>query len=243
MAGLDQRRIGDLDCLTITSEQPPELLVVISHGFGAPGDDLVSIGAHLLQMHPQLLDRVEFVFPAAPLDLSDRGIPGGRAWWMIDMEELQRTIESGQSRNLRSTVPDGLTEARDSLGRTVGLLRERHDLEWDRVVLGGFSQGAILSTDLCFRLPANPAALIAWSGTLINEAEWRQLASRRAGMPMLQSHGRSDAILPFSVAEVLRDLAQEHGIVHQWRPFSGQHEIPAEIVQASGDLLVGLLPE
>ena len=58
--------------------------VVLLHGFGAPGDDLVPLWRVL-----DVPREVRFVFPAAPLPL-DMGYGDARAWWLIDMERIER---------------------------------------------------------------------------------------------------------------------------------------------------------
>src|SRR5580704_832572 len=80
-------------------------VVVLLHGFGAPGEDLV--GLWRVMDVPQ---GTRFVFPAALLSLADEGFPAGRAWWRIDMMALQR----GDVR-LTTEVPVGLEAARASV--------------------------------------------------------------------------------------------------------------------------------
>jgi phospholipase/carboxylesterase len=54
-------------------------LVVLLHGFGAPGDDLVGLWRQL-----QVPRETRFVFPEATLALDAALFGTGRAWWMID---------------------------------------------------------------------------------------------------------------------------------------------------------------
>ena len=78
----EERQFGTLQTIVIDSlpaTAPPALLVVLNHGFGASGDDLAGLGVQLLQTVPELTAAVRFVFPAAPQDLAEFGIPGGRA--------------------------------------------------------------------------------------------------------------------------------------------------------------------
>ncbi len=243
MAGIEQRRIGELDCFVYSTARPPELSVVFCHGFGAPGDDLVSLGAHLLKLNPRLLDRVQIVFPAAPLGLGAFGMPGGRAWWLLDMEKLQRAAQLGEFRDLREDLPEGLTAARQKLLGTIRQLQTETGLPWSQIALGGFSQGAMLATDVAFHAPEQPAALLIWSGTLLSEQVWKQLAPRRAGLRVFQSHGRQDTILPFQAAEWLRDLCLEFGLQHEFMPFSGSHTISEAALARVGEILAELLVE
>jgi phospholipase/carboxylesterase len=51
-----------------------------------------------------------------------------------------------------------------------------------------------------------------------------------AGTPIFQSHGRTDALLPFSVAETLRDKLRTAGALVEWHQFVGGHEIPPGVL-------------
>ncbi|MEC7348151.1 MAG: hypothetical protein VYB60_04695, partial [SAR324 cluster bacterium] len=100
---LSQQSLGRLQCRVFEpsdGNRKPELVVILCHGFGAPGEDLVPLGQWMGDQYPELGKRVRFVFPEAPLSLAQMGMPGGRAWWMIDTEALQLSIESGDPRYL-----------------------------------------------------------------------------------------------------------------------------------------------
>jgi phospholipase/carboxylesterase len=241
MANLTQRRIADLDCHIITSEGPPQLLAIFCHGYGAPGEDLVPIGAHLLRSFPSLLDHVQMVFPCAPLSLEGMGIPGGRAWWPLDLERLTRTVELRRYDDLRRDVPAQLETAREKLTALVQVLLEETGLPYARLILGGFSQGAMLATDVALRLPSPPGGLVIWSGTLLNEDDWTQRAPALLSVPVVQSHGRDDAILPYEPATWLRDLLHGAGAKVKFIGFRGPHTIPLEAIQAAGQLCEDLL--
>ncbi len=75
-----------------------------------------------------------------------------------------------------------------------------------KLVIGGFSQGAMLATDVALRSDIPLAGLCLFSGTLIAEQEWVVSAPNRRGLRVSLSHGQSDAILPFTAAERLRDF-------------------------------------
>jgi phospholipase/carboxylesterase len=70
------------------------------------------------------------------------------------------------------------------------------------------------------------------SGALIARSEWSELAAKRAGLSVVQSHGAYDPILPIVAGERLRDLLKGAGLLHTWVPFGGGHEIPAPAVEA-----------
>jgi phospholipase/carboxylesterase len=206
-----------------------DLHLVLLHGFGAPGDDLVGL-AHELDVP----DGTTLVFPEAVHSLADitgqRAYGDARAWWMIDMVRMQLAIAAGVDRDLSKDVPEGLAEARAAVNEMLdALAKEAPNM---RLVLGGFSQGAMLSLDVALRDPARSlAGLVQLSGTLIAEAEWRPLLPKRSGLPVFQAHGRADAILPFAAAERLRTMLDDAGMNVEFDPFHGPHTIPLQTLK------------
>ena len=94
------------------------------------------------------------------------------------------------------SVPEGLAEARASV---IGMLGElERALAPSQLVLGGFSQGAMLACDVALRTEIPLAGLALLSGTLIAVPEWAPLAPKRKGTRALVSHGQNDPILPFA---------------------------------------------
>jgi phospholipase/carboxylesterase len=232
--------LGELRCRIVeggAGATPPELALVLCHGFGAGGEDLVGLAAELVQRSPNLESKVRFVFPEAPLELSGIGYFGARAWWMIDVERYARALSEQDVAALRRQVPEGLPRARRMLMALVDELSRTSALLPGQIVLGGFSQGGMLATDVALRMEEPPAALCVYSGTLVCEDEWRQRAGARSGLRVLQSHGRSDPLLPYDNAIALRDLLIEGGLAVEFLPFPGQHTIPAEAVDALARLL------
>jgi phospholipase/carboxylesterase len=232
LAGLTTHIVGSEDARTT---------VVMLHGFGAPGDDLVPLA-------DELDAPVRWVFPEALLELG--GMYGGarahasqdqalgaapRAWWLLDLEKLERELAAGKPRDRRAEIPEGLAAARDHVSRLIDQLEARGA---ERIVLGGFSQGAMLALDVALHRERPPAALLLLSGTLLAETEWQPRMAKLAGVPVVQSHGRADPLLPFSIAETLRDQLRAAGADVEWHAFVGGHEIPRAALAAVQALLV-----
>ncbi len=225
LAGLD---------VEVLQEAPgkPRAAVILCHGFGAPGDDLVGLAPELVRAQPSLAD-VRFYFPEAPLDLGF-----GRAWWLIDMAAVQKMQRDPEAlREFRKAEPEGMAAARSKLLSLVKEVADGTGLPLNRIVLGGFSQGAMLSCDVALRLEEAPAALVQLSGTLLTEDVWREKAKRRAGLQVFQSHGRFDPILPFQAAEWLRDALTDAGLSVEFVPFDGPHTIGGEAFSKLGAFL------
>lgn len=195
-------------------------VVVLMHGYGAPGTDLVSLWRALAV--PQ---EVRFVFPEAPLELGF----GGRAWWPIDMVRLQDRFTKEGADRLIDEVPAGIDEARAAVLELLDALERDFAAHPDQVVIGGFSQGAMLATDTVLRSTRAFAGLAIMSGTLVSHSQWLPLMPARKGLPVLQSHGRADPVLPFAIAERLRDELGAAGLPVEFTPFNGGHGIPGPV--------------
>lgn len=207
---------------------PGGLTVVLLHGFGAPGDDLVDLGRYL-----ETPAGSHFAFPAAPLELP--GMYGdARAWWMIDLAAFQQSQPKDRSEEL----PEGLAPARQLV---TSLLEKLIADGAGPIVLGGFSQGAMLSLDTALHLDdkaaAHLAGLLLMSGTPINGAAWTPRLGKLKDLPVLMSHGKRDPILSFAASQGLRDRLKGAGAAVDWVEFDGGHEIPPAVLTGANRVL------
>jgi phospholipase/carboxylesterase len=225
-------RLGGLDCRLVGDLSSAKMVVVLLHGFGAPGTDLVPL-AHVLSVPPD----TAFVFPAAPLTMPAFFGGDSRAWWMIDMARLEADLAAGRPRDRSDETPEGISKPRTMVMTMLDDLAAEHGVTSDRIVLGGFSQGSMIACDVALRSERPLAGLIVWSGTLLSAADWRAGMSRRAGLRVVQSHGETDPLLPFFLAEKLRDELRDNGIIVKWTAFAGGHEIPPAVIDSTNEVL------
>jgi len=219
--------MAELSLHTVGAPAPAALTAILLHGFGAPGDDLVPL-AQAIDAPPG----TRWVFPEAPLELP--GLYGdSRAWWMLDLARIERAL-AGIVEDRTDEVPDGLDDARDSVAAVV---REFHHGGSRRIVLGGFSQGAMLALDTALHIDTPIAGLVLMSGTRINAAAWRARLDRVRGMPIVMAHGTRDPLLPFAAAVALRDELRGAGADVDWIEFDGGHEIPPAVLAGVSRLL------
>ena len=204
-------------------------LVVLMHGYGAPGDDLVA-----LQRVLDVPREVRFAFPEAPLAPPDLALYGGRAWWQIDVAAWQRAAVMGHAREIISSEPIGMPEARASADAMLTELERTLDVPAGQLLLGGFSQGAMVALDVALHSARPLAGLVLLSATLVNVGAWQPRMAARAGLPVLQTHGREDPLLSYEIALELRDLLSAAGMKVEWHEFRGGHELPQQVLTALG---------
>ena len=236
---MEAKKVGPLRARIVRNTTESDgMTLVLLHGFGAPGDDLAGL-AELIPVPPG----TTLVFPEALHDLADLAGPmyrGARAWWMIDFARLEVAILTGAARDLLNEVPEGLTEARASIVEFLDALEKQEGISLDRLVLGGFSQGAMLSMDVALHTDRELAGLVLLSGSYIAEREWKPRMPTRKGTPVFQSHGTQDPILPFAIAEKLRDTLGEEGLDVTFDRFEGGHGIPPSTMKRLGQWLSAL---
>lgn len=210
-------------------------LVILLHGFGAPGDDLLPLAE--VVRGPS---GTRWMFPEGPLQLN-MGYGESRAWWLIDMARLEADRLAGRLRDLSSEVPRGLPQARQALEVFLTTLPHVLPVDPRQTVIGGFSQGAMLTCDLVMRTAFPLAGLIQLSGSLLAKQDWRPSVAKRTGLPVFLSHGTQDPILSYVMAERLRDELTTAGLAVQWQRFHGGHEIPERVLTGLSGFITTVL--
>jgi phospholipase/carboxylesterase len=198
--------------------------VMLLHGWGAPGDDLVPLAQELAQ------PRTRFFLPAGPL--TEMG--GGRAWWHLDPSDRPVHAWDDQPKAGHRPHPQ-VGAARAAVQEVLRTIVARYQPE--QLMLGGFSQGAMLALDVALAGAADPASaplvdrVAALSGVLLEDSlPFLHIPGARR-LPALVAHGRYDQVVPFGGGETIREILARHGHAVTWRPFNGGHEIPAATVE------------
>lgn len=200
-------------------------VVLLLHGFGAPGDDLVPL-ADVIEV-PR---GTRWLFPEAPLSLN-MGFGDSRAWWIIDFARIQEDRAAGRIRDLSVEIPQGLALARERFLEFLKELPRQFQIDYKKTVIGGFSQGAMLTCDAVLHTDYPFAGLVQLSGNLLAQSVWGPLMPTRKGLPIFQSHGTLDDILPHIGAERLCDALTQSGLAVERHSFRGGHEIPEPVLQ------------
>ena len=178
------------------------LLVVLCHGVGANGRDLIDLATPWAQALPE----VAFVAPDGPqpCDMA----PHGRQWFSLQ-DRTPALLEAGARR------------ATPALDATVAAELARLGLADDRVALVGFSQGAMMVLHAGLRRTPPPLAILAYSGALLDSPA---LGSELSGRPpVLLVHGRDDQVVPFARGPAAEAALRRVGVpvTSDWRPGVG----------------------
>ncbi len=196
--------------------------ILFLHGYGANKDDLYPLAA-LLDPKKQF----HWIFPDGIFPLHEFW-PGARSWFPIPLAEFEkRQNDPKYFATYEYRHPPELDQSLNALmGLVATLDRERP------LVLGGFSQGAMLASHLACLLPCSKLFLLSAATIAREELAYRigNAGSTLENTEVFQAHGQSDQVLPFSAGERLRDLIERGAPKIQFYPFSGGHEIPPVLI-------------
>ena len=169
----------------------PGHLVILLHGYGADGNDLIGLAPVLAPLMPDVV----FHAPNAPYPCEIN--PLGYQWF-------------GVSRLDPSVAATGVRAAAPLVERFLDDTMAHYGLDESRTVLAGFSQGTMLALHVGLRR-ANPlAGIIGFSGMLAApEALGAEIRSRP---PVLLLHGDSDEMLPHMLTERAAEVLRQHGV-------------------------------
>jgi phospholipase/carboxylesterase len=200
----------------------PDSVVVLLHGLGANGADLIGLAPYWTERLP----RTEFVAPDAPepCDMA----PFGFQWF-----SLQDRSPLAMMRGVATAAPllDAFLD---------DVLAER-GLDASRLALVGFSQGTMMSLHVGLRRAVAPAAIVGYSGMLVLEGDTdvegygRQV---RARPPILLVHGDSDDLIPVQALMHAAQALAALEVPTEWHVSAGLgHGIDDEGLRQGGDFL------
>ena len=187
---------------------PAAQLVVLLHGLGVDGSDLIGLAPYFAEALPD----AAFFAPDAP-DPCDL-VPFGRQWFSLQDRAASQVVA-------------GVRGAAPRLAATIAAAAARWGVGPGDVALVGFSQGAMMALQVGLRRDPPPAAIVAFSGALVDAARLPEEIAARP--PVLLVHGAEDEVVnPASLATAERALgAVGVPVLAQLRPGLG-HAIDDE---------------
>lgn len=194
----------------------PSSLIVLLHGYGSNGEDLISLAPYWAKALPN----TQFVSPNAPEPVSMA--PGGYQWFPISRLD-PREVEMGVQR------------ASGTLEKFIDRELERYQIPPDRLALVGFSQGTMMALHVGLRRQ-RLGAIVGFSGALPAAGKLKDEA--RSKPPVLLIHGDQDEMIPVSALFAAAEGLAAAEIGAQWHVSYGvPHSIGPDGLQLGGEFL------
>lgn len=227
---MNRTKIGELECIEDLSNKKGATPIVVLHGYGASYDDLYPIKSYI-QNHSDF----DWYFFNGPIEVPIMPMMMGRAWFDFRFQEYQQALMSGQATKFFSEIiPDGIEEAVAMIEVALNELKTKN--EYESFIVGGFSQGSMVSSFLTLKRPHLVKKLYLLSSTLLAKDNFYSGLSEMKSIPIYQSHGTADPVLPYQGAEELREVIQTVS-QYEFHPFSGGHEIPPMVIQTLSEFI------
>ena len=198
----------------------PDGALILLHGRGTDEFDLVPLLEALDPEH-----RFVGLTPRAPLSLP----PGGAHWYIV--------------RQVGYPDRDTFFESLAGVSQWLDLLAEALEIPWERIVLGGFSMGAVMSYAIGLG-PGRPtpAGIMALSGFIPTVEGFEVELERARGLPVAIAHGSADEVISVEFGRDARERLEAAGADVLYRESPIPHTIDPAIVPALREWLAKVVP-
>ncbi len=169
-------------------------IVILLHGVGSNGQDLISLAPYYAQKLPDAL----FISPDAPFacDMVPEGYPNSYQWF---------SLQDRDPNVMLSGVESALPLVNDFIVQQL----ERFSLSYADLALVGFSQGTMTSLHVAPRLGGRVAGVLGYSGALLWDPKTDVESLQK--MPMCLIHGEADDVVPVDAREAAEKTLTPHG--------------------------------
>jgi phospholipase/carboxylesterase len=173
------------------SGAPPKKIVVLLHGFGSSGTDMISLAPGWQDTLPDTL----FLAPHAPQRCGMMG--AGYQWW-------------GLSGFAPSALAAGAASAAPAIDAFIDRKLAQYELTETDLALVGFSQGTMMALHVALRRPRAVAAVVGYSGMLAGTAGLAH--GHFAKPPVLLVHGTADPVVPIAALHMSESELKRLGV-------------------------------
>lgn len=195
----------------------PKQLVVLFHGYGANGADLIGLAPALARVLPD----AAFFSPNAPDPVP--GYPMGRQWF-----GLTRLSPDELATGARMAAPGLMSGLKAEL--------DRYGLDASQLALLGFSQGAMMALHVGLRMSPQIAAIVGFSGALPDPVRLENEMAARP--PVFLAHGAMDEVVPPEASMHAHSVLGSLGCVCRLHISPDlPHAIDPEALDQAGDFL------
>lgn len=211
-------------------EHPPqngqtEQLVILLHGLGSNGQDLISLAPYWAPAVP----KAHFVSPDAPFvcDMVPPGYPNAYQWFSLQSRDPKDMLEG-----VRTAAPilEGFIEGQLSA----------HNIPAEKCALVGFSQGTMMSLSVAPFMDKKLAGVLGYSGALL----WDDVkdTAKAHKFPVRLIHGEADDVVPVDAYHMaVQKLKSEGFEVSGHTTPNLPHSIDGEGIESGADFLKSIL--
>lgn len=174
---MQQKNIGNLNCYVIEpdADVQPDSIVVLFHGYGADGRDLISIA----DIWAERLRNVVFIAPNSLEQCEDS--PFGKQWFSLNPYTKEAMVSE-----IHNT-----TQMMDNFIK--GIYQE-YGVKSHRIVLSGFSQGCMMALHTALVSQDPFAGVLGYSGMLLDADVAKKSLNKRTPIHLI--HGTADTVVP-----------------------------------------------
>lgn len=168
-----------------------EKLVILCHGYGSNGDDLIGLVPHLRRALPN----AAYVSPNAPEMCY--GAPNGYQWFPLSTLSKEERL-------------DGTLKAAPTFDHFIDQELEKYGLENKDLILIGFSQGTMMCLHVGLRRTSDIGGIIGFSGAMTLPDKWKDEITSKP--PTILIHGDMDNVVPVGLMHEAFVALKEVGI-------------------------------
>ncbi|HSW94348.1 MAG TPA: alpha/beta hydrolase-fold protein [Gammaproteobacteria bacterium] len=207
-----------LQAVEINPSRTPIGTVIWLHGLGADGHDFAPLVPEL--QLPETLP-LRFVFPhAPPIPVSINNQFVMPAWYDILSLSVERHADQAGI-ELSTKKIARLIEHEKTLGMST-----------EKIVLAGFSQGAVMALTTGITSPDKLAGIIALSGYLPHEETvLKQASPANRSIPIFLAHGTTDTVVPPALGEHVFRFLEKNQFPVAWHAYAMPHTVCPEEVR------------
>lgn len=194
--------------------------VVLLHGFGASMSDLAGLAPSI--------DRTGYLylFPNAPIPMQIGMGMTGYAWTPPGGDGTDHTAQRSE----------------DLLAAFFDEVCERHALTHGEIVMGGFSQGGMMTYRFGLQRPEIFAGLAILSGQVPSPDALSESLPEYRGQPIFVVHGTQDAVIDIADGRRSREFLESAGYAPQYHEYEMGHEINQDVLADLVSWLHDLMP-
>ena len=190
------------------SKEKPKNAVILCHGYGGDGKDIAILASY---WRAHLSDTI-FICPDAPERCA--ASPTGFQWFDL----MDQTPEQTLSKSL---------VAENKLNKLIDEVKSNYKLAADKIIIGGFSQGCMLSLQTGIKRKDKINSIIGYSGRIISTDHLSKNLTSRPNIILM--HGDLDQVVTIESFLEAKEFFGKHNYVIETKIFKNcEHRIPTE---------------